>query len=279
MGCSGVGFRFESLSIEELSTRLVDSLILVERRYGVSKRSCVPINVARRVADPKQLVAGWVNDRNKTHFLAIQRCIEEASIAVSRTMSHIQLSRTARVRYGDQTMSSLTDTRLSEEVFLALPESSTPMELLDGELVMAPSPHFLHQKILTRMVSQLLGWSEGKPFTVALAPLDVRLSPGRIVQPDGMVFSPALPNDTPTPIVQIPLVCIEVLSSNRAYDRVTKRYVYAEAGVAEYWIVDTAGTIERRHGPGLSSVEFQTDRLESPLLEGLVLELSTLFGE
>ncbi|MEM6559000.1 MAG: hypothetical protein AAF605_04370 [Myxococcota bacterium] len=72
-------------------------------------------------------------------FLPYNDALGKPSIRVSRSMPPIQLSYTARVGYGAQTMPSLTDTRLSEEVFLALPESSTPMELLDGELARGAS--------------------------------------------------------------------------------------------------------------------------------------------
>jgi hypothetical protein len=65
-----------------------------------------------------------------------------------------------------------------------------------------------------------------------------------------------------------------VLSGKRAHDRVTKRYLYAEAGVREDWTVDLASAVvERRTGEGLAEVEACETHLESELLQGFALDL------
>jgi Uma2 family endonuclease len=47
------------------------------------------------------------------------------------------------------------------------------------------------------------------------------------------------------------VLVIEVADSSLAYDRTTKRRLYAEAGIPEYWVVDCAAeTIEVHRGPG-----------------------------
>ena len=47
------------------------------------------------------------------------------------------------------------------------------------------------------------------------------------------------------------LLLIEVADSSLAYDRATKLRLYAEAGIAEYWVVDcTAEAVEIHRGPG-----------------------------
>jgi Uma2 family endonuclease len=168
---------------------------------------------------------------------------------------------------------------VSESDFLALPESMRPAELVDGEVVMAPSPNFWHQELLGRLVAALRAWAATatEPVTVAQAPLDVRFATGRILQPDAMVFLAKLDREAVSPIDRIPEVCIEVLSSNRTYDRITKRFLYAEAGVQEYWIIDPGGFVERRSGPGLARNEELTEEIRSPLLPGFVLELGGLF--
>ena len=93
-----------------------------------------------------------------------------------------------------------------------------------------------------------------------------------------MVFLEALDHDVASPLRRIPELCVEVLSSNRTYDRVAKRFMYAEAGVVEYWIVDPAGIIERRTGAGLARREEIADRLTSELLPGFELDVAELFG-
>src|SRR5437870_7074658 len=66
---------------------------------------------------------------------------------------------------------------VSEEEFLALPESVNKIELIDGEVIVSPSPSFWHQEVLRRIVLALGKWAEGYPgpVTVAQAPLDVRI--------------------------------------------------------------------------------------------------------
>ncbi|MDX2053404.1 MAG: Uma2 family endonuclease [Polyangiaceae bacterium] len=177
-------------------------------------------------------------------------------------------------------MTNAARSLVTEAEFLALPESMQQVELLDGEVVMAPIPSFRHQEILRRLVLALGRWvdTHPEPVTLTQAPLDIRFGPGRILQPDACVFLCKLPPDQEGPIDRVPDLCIEVLSLNRSYDRVAKRYVYAEAGVREYWLIDQAGAIEVRAAEGLAQVrELVEGKLESPLLPGFTLELKDLF--
>lgn len=176
-------------------------------------------------------------------------------------------------------MSAVTKSRVTEAEFLGLPESVERIELIDGEVIVSPSPQFWHQEVLGRLVFALRQWAEGRSgVTIAQAPLDVRFAPGRILQPDAMVFLAAIDREQPGPITRVPEICVEVLSLNRAYDRVTKRYVYGSAGVLEYWIVDPAGFVEVRTGPSLAHETAVADRLTSPLLPDFGLDVPKLFS-
>lgn len=176
-------------------------------------------------------------------------------------------------------MSTHARALVTEGEFLALPETQQRLELVDGEVIVAPSPNYWHQEVLTRLVTALRGWAESAPMPVSVvqAPLDVRFGPSRILQPEAMVFLRELAFELEPPLDVIPEICIEVLSGNRAYDRVTKRYLYAEAGVKEYWIVDPAGVVERREGPMLAELEVCEGRVVSSLLPGFSLDLGRLF--
>jgi Uma2 family endonuclease len=112
---------------------------------------------------------------------------------------------------------------------------------------------------------------------VGLSPLDVRFAAGRILQPDLFVLFARIPADHEGPITQIPELCIEVLSSRASYDRLTKRVVYAEAGVRELWTVQPGYYVERWSGERLSQLTKLERTLESELLPELVIELATLF--
>lgn len=176
-------------------------------------------------------------------------------------------------------MSTIPKSRVSEAEFLSLPESMERIELIDGEVIVSPSPLFWHQEVLGRLVFALRRWAEGRSgVTVAQSPLDVRFAPGRILQPDAMVFLATLDLGEPGPITRVPEICVEVLSLNRAYDRVTKRFVYGSAGVAEYWIVDPAGLVEVWSGPALAEETTITDRLTSSLLPDFDLDVPKLFA-
>jgi Uma2 family endonuclease len=176
-------------------------------------------------------------------------------------------------------MSTAARALVSEAEFLALPETTSPCELVDGELVMPPSPSYWHREVAARIFTALRHWASRhpEPVTVAQAPLDVRFGKDRILQPDIMVFLTTIPRDAPTPLDRIPDLCVEVLSGDRTYDRVTKRFLYAEAAVKEYWIVDPAGLIERRSGDGLVRAEEVTAQLATPLLPLFELDIESLF--
>jgi Uma2 family endonuclease len=172
-------------------------------------------------------------------------------------------------------MSSLAPTLIGEEEFLSLAESTQKLELIDGEVLLAPSPSYRHQRMLRRVVRALEDWAAAQESSVSIgiAPLDVRFAPGRILQPDAFLVFGELPSDQEGPIDRIPDLCIEVLSANRSYDRMTKRLVYAEAGVRELWTIEADGNVERWGGARLSESEILRDQLVSPLLPGFVLEL------
>ncbi len=117
----------------------------------------------------------------------------------------------------------------------------------------------------------------GAKVTIGQAPLDVRFQHGRILQPDAFVILGIVPRDQAGPLSRVPEICVEVLSNDRVYDRVTKRMIYGQAGVREYWVVEPAGLIERFSGPNLAQVEEVRGRLTTPLLGGYELDLDELF--
>jgi Uma2 family endonuclease len=169
---------------------------------------------------------------------------------------------------------------ISEEDFLRLPESTAKIELVDGEVIVSPSPTYWHQEVLGRIVVALRAWATKRkgPVTIGQAPLDVRFAPGRILQPDAFVLFGRIPRSHEGPIDRIPELCIEVLSSDRLHDRVTKRLLYAAAGVTEYWVVEPAGVVERWTGHGLDRAEEVRIRLKTPLLPGFSLDLRRVFA-
>lgn len=166
---------------------------------------------------------------------------------------------------------------VTEEEFLALPETADKVELIDGEVFMAPSPTFQHQYISANLLTALRLWARTTNAHAVSAPLDIRFGPGRIAQPDLMVFLGPV-DFHQLPVERIPELCIEILSpTNRSYDTLTKRFVYGAAGVTEYWIIDPRGRAEKWTGPNLTEGAAVIDALESGLLPGFRLALAELF--
>lgn len=166
--------------------------------------------------------------------------------------------------------------RVTEAEFLALPETMDRVELLDGEVIVAPSPLVRHQEVLGALFLQVAPWARANPpAKVFLAPLDIRFGPERILQPDLAVFVSAPPPADALPVPIVPEIVAEVLSQRRAYDRITKRAVYLEAGVREYWIVDPDNRVIEVVTPGASRLV--DAELVSGVAVGLTVELEPLF--
>ena len=130
-----------------------------------------------------------------------------------------------------------------------IPEDGNRYEIIHGYLYMNGAPSTNHQTVLANLSFELmslirLGKLKGK---VLFAPTDVVISSiATPVQPDVIfVREENLDIVEPRRIEGVPDLLVEVLSSNVHHDRKTKYMAYAEAGVAEYWIVDPAAeTVE-----------------------------------
>jgi Uma2 family endonuclease len=61
---------------------------------------------------------------------------------------------------------------VSEEEYLTLPESMDRVELLDGEVIVPPSPTPWHQELLSRLVFALRSWAaeQSNPVFIGLVP-------------------------------------------------------------------------------------------------------------
>src|SRR5439155_11366297 len=71
------------------------------------------------------------------------------------------------------------------ELVAEFPESNQPCELWDGEIIMPPAPFFDHQKVVLRFYCRLHSFvSQRKLGEVITAPIDMVLSPHRVLQPD-----------------------------------------------------------------------------------------------
>lgn len=126
---------------------------------------------------------------------------------------------------------------ITSDEFALLPETMTPTQLIEGELIVSPSPVPSHQKKIFRLAKLV---DRLKPNgEVILAPMDVELDEYNTFQPD--IFWVAENGkciETETGYKGAPDLVIEVLSDSTArLDRGKKFRKYQEHGVREYWIV------------------------------------------
>ncbi len=158
-------------------------------------------------------------------------------------------------------------------------------ELIEGELLMTPSPITEHQRISRKLTVQLSIYVDKYNLgEIFVAPYDVYFDNENVVQPDILFISKDRLNIIDEKNIQgAPDLLIEIISESNAYrDLVQKKKLYAKFGVKEYWIVI----------PGEELIEIYTinekiytlyktytknDTLVSPCLKDLQIELQKIF--
>jgi Uma2 family endonuclease len=170
------------------------------------------------------------------------------------------------------------------EDYLKTPDDKR-YELIEGELLMTPSPIPQHQRISRDLEFELLRFVKANNLgEVFYAPCDVYLSDENVVQPDILLISKErLDIIGEKNIKGAPDLVIEIISESSAYrDMVQKKKLYAKFGIKEYWIViPEEGSVEIYVLKDSSYQPYRTysreDVLESPFLKGLKIELTEIF--
>lgn len=158
-------------------------------------------------------------------------------------------------------------------------------ELIDGELLITPSPVPGHQRISKKIEFMLEKFvTKNDLGEVFDAPCDVCLDDENVVQPDILFISKDRLNIIGEKNIQgAPDIAIEIVSENSAYrDMVIKKKLYARNGVKEYWIViQETEEIEVYVLKGNTYQLYMTyckeGILESPLIKGLKIGLKGIF--
>ncbi len=171
-----------------------------------------------------------------------------------------------------------------------MPDDGKRYEIIDGELYVAKSPRFEHQRACNRVWKMLEDWSArtrlGEPFAGSgvifdddddVIPDVVWISRERrdqILGPDGHFHG-------------APELVVEVLSftgSNEQRDRKSKLKLYSRRGVKEYWIVNwlmRQVEIYRRRGRGLRLISTlgSSATITTPLLPGFSCRVREIFED
>jgi Uma2 family endonuclease len=121
----------------------------------------------------------------------------------------------------------------------AIPEDGYRHELLDGVLVMSPTPRPRHQDVVLSL-GALLKQHAPRELKVMCAPTDVVLGERTVVEPDVLVVRRS--DVGPERIDAVPVLAVEVASpSTRLIDLGRKKDVLAEAGCPSYWTIEPEG--------------------------------------
>jgi Uma2 family endonuclease len=128
----------------------------------------------------------------------------------------------------------------TEVDYFSLPDTNRYVELSEGRLIMPPHPTYSHQTALQNLFLRLQAFvEEHRLGIVRFAPLPVRLWPGKIREPDIFFIAKEHKDRIGEEVCGVPDLVVEVTSSSTLKtDRMEKFQEYAQAGVAEYWIVD-----------------------------------------
>ena len=133
-------------------------------------------------------------------------------------------------------MSLVASTPFTVHDLEGMPDDGRRYELIDGELLVSPTPGLRHQTVGLRLY-RLLDDACPDDLYVLAAPFAVQTDISNEVQPDVLVarFDDLTDKNLPT----APVLAVEVLSpSGRLIDLNLKRAAYERMGTPSYWILD-----------------------------------------
>ncbi|HJU55034.1 MAG TPA: Uma2 family endonuclease [Pyrinomonadaceae bacterium] len=181
----------------------------------------------------------------------------------------------------------LTRYKATIEEFWALPESMLPIEYVNGEIIMAPTPTVRHQAVLRNLAFALHEFVlRTRIGSIFFSPLDVVLPSGDVVQPDAFFLTneETLRANVSKRVQGVPSFLVEVLSPGSIkHDARRKRELYERNNVREYWIVDPrAKTVAQlvRHGEHFELTEFKEgDTIRGVVLDGFETTVGALIND
>ena len=173
----------------------------------------------------------------------------------------------------------------TDEEYLWLTDRSRRLiEFTDGYVQELPMPTSSHQAMLALLYRLFHAWLGPRGGVVLFSALRLRVREGKFREPDLLVL-----RDSSDPRYQDRYwlgadLVVEVVSPDRPErDLVDKREDYAEAGIAEYWIVDPRDELItvlalRPEGYYVEDGVYARDSVAtSPLLDGFGISVGDVF--
>lgn len=129
----------------------------------------------------------------------------------------------------------------TDEEYLSL-NTNRLIELSDGNLEVLEMPTPFHQLVVVRLITALYTFvTQHQLGHVLVAPVRVRLWPGRFREPDLVFIATAHADRITSKYWGVPDLAVEVISlDDPDRDRMAKKAEYAQAGIPESW------TLKRR---------------------------------
>jgi Uma2 family endonuclease len=163
-------------------------------------------------------------------------------------------------------------------------------ELIGGRIVMTPPAGWPHGRIGARLVMCIGPYVSAATLGIVLdSSAGFDLPSGDTVEPDVSFVSNERLAAGPPPergkfLRIVPTLVVEILSRSTARrDRTEKKDVYAQNGVAEYWIVDPDARSVTVHVLGDGAYDagraFTSGRVESATLPAVGVVVEDLFAE
>ena len=191
-------------------------------------------------------------------------------------------------------MSSLGTKRLTFDEWQALPETTQICEVVDGVLVMPPTPLWEHQWLSMEIAVRLRNFVNERGMGLAItAPYDILIQrePLRTRQPDILVVNAALTGVTSPadlvgqPFLELPpLLVVEVVSPGNTRREIDERLAdYRSIGVPECWLVNfPTRSVEvlrlTAEAATTTAIFGMGDTLSCEVLPGFTLPIADIFG-
>jgi Uma2 family endonuclease len=168
--------------------------------------------------------------------------------------------------------------------YARFPDDGNRYEVVDGEVLVTPSPSPMHQLVLGRVYLALHEYVERHALGIVLPDVDVLFATGHFLRPD-VVFVPADRRDgiSDRGIEVAPGLIVEIQSpTSSSIDRVKKPRRYGDFGVPEYWVLDPVAreVLIWKFAEGAREPERHAGRFEwrpPGAMEPLVLHTGELF--
>jgi len=168
--------------------------------------------------------------------------------------------------------------------YARLPDDGNRYEVLDGEVLMTPSPGTRHQRIAAELFVRLRAYVQANQLGEMFWDLDLLFVAGQFLRPD-MLFGPNAEAHrlTDRGVEGVPGLVVEIASpSSKRIDRLKKSARYADFGIPEYWVVDPDDRVVLVWAFDVGATDPRTDAEQvlwqpDPAVLPLELKLASLF--